>query len=50
VELVDALDIDTREWDSPDQTELNIAVLSALGVKLVTDASGYAGIAHATAC
>lgn len=50
VELIDALDVDTREWDSPDQTEMNLAVLSAMGVKLITDAAGYAGIVHATGC
>ncbi len=50
VELVVGLELDNREWESPDGSELHFAVMMAAAPKLVTDYSGNAGIAHATAC
>lgn len=50
VELVIGMELDNREWESPDGTELHFAVMMACAPKLVTDYAGYAGIAHATAC
>jgi hypothetical protein len=50
VELVEALPLENREWESGDGQSLYFAVMAAMAPKLVTDFAGYAGIAHATAC
>jgi hypothetical protein len=50
VELIEALVLENREWESGDGQSLNYAVMTAMAPKLVTDYAGNAGVAHATAC
>lgn len=48
VDLVIGMDIENREWMSPDEQALYYAVLAASAPRLKTDYAGNAGIAHAT--
>lgn len=48
VTLIVALDVENREWGSPDKMEDFFAVLASCAPRLVTDYNGYSGIAHVT--
>lgn len=48
VDLVVALELENREWESPDGAAANFKVMAAMAPRLKTDYAGYIGIAHAT--
>lgn len=48
ITLIIALDVENREWGSPDKMEDFFAVLASCAPRLVTDYNGHSGIAHVT--
>ncbi len=49
VDIVIGMDVENREWESPDGQAMFFAVMAASAPRLKTDYAGNAGIAHATA-
>lgn len=49
VDWIEAMALENREWEAPDQTALFFAVMAAGAPRLKTDSDGNAGIAHVTA-
>jgi len=50
VDLVIALSLENRQWESPDGSALFFVVMMSAIPRLRTDYSGNSGIAHATGC
>lgn len=50
VDLVIGMDVENRQWETPDGMELAFKVMMAMAPRIKTDYAGYTGIAHATSC
>jgi uncharacterized linocin/CFP29 family protein len=50
IELILALAVDNRQWQSPDGSALHFKIMSAISLRVKQDYEGNLGVAHASGC